>query len=444
MADKAAIEKSKTLITALTDKIAAFPCDIDPRVKAKEQHLLASGQAFVEGELEKDRISAVVAKHEEQHPPHQIECPICLEDVKVISQYSIQYFLCCGKSICWTCAQSRGGMEMKTCPMCRAPKITVYNERVVKRLKKNAASGIASAQAMLGGHYLGLSSPERVATNVKEGVRLMQLAAEQGEPSSLTQLAYFHQLGLYGLEQSKEIVNEMMTKAACAGFCMAQSSLAFSYSAKEDYTMAVKYATLACRSTTHDTNTLHPAALLGKLFYLGGGGLEKNLYLARFYLEVSEKCSSGNMTNHLILAKTLLELSEKNYGTRHPPAGYSSIPRVLYLLSKSIDRDEDTSIAQELIKELEIQNKCANCGREAESMPTKKLKQCAVCEAVSYCSRECQVKHWKDGHKSDCVKKYRPLEGLARFLPPGVSPENATLIGPDGKLINMKDLVQQA
>ena len=125
------------MIKTLTDKIAAFPCDIDPRVKAKEQHLLASGQAFVEGELEKDRISAVVAKHEEQHPPHQIECPICLEDIKVISQYSIQYFLCCGKSICWTCAQSRGGMEMKTCPMCRAPKITVYNERVVKRLKKN-------------------------------------------------------------------------------------------------------------------------------------------------------------------------------------------------------------------------------------------------------------------------------------------------------------------
>lgn len=331
-------------------------------------------------------------------------------------------------------------MEMKTCPMCRAPKITVWNERAIKRLKKGAARGVASAQSTLGGHYLGFLSSDNVATNIEEGIRMLQLAAENGEPFSLTQLSHFHQMGLYGLERSNEIANKMLTTAANDGFCKAQSSLAFSYSAKEDYTMAVLYATLACRSTNHDT--IHPAELLGKFFYLGVGGLEKNLYLARFYLEVSEKFSSGNMTNHLILAKTLLELSEKNYGTRHPPAGYSSIPRVLYLLSKSIDHDEDNPVAQELVKELEIQNKCANCCREAESTPTKKLKQCAVCEAVSYCSRDCQVKHWKDGHKSDCVKKYRPLEGLARIFPPGTNLENATLIGPDGKLINMKNLMQ--
>ncbi len=436
------IEKSKPLIKSLTNKIASFPSDIDPRVKAKEQHSLSVGQAYVEIELEKDRVCAVVAKHEEQYPPHQIECPICLEDVKVMGQYSIQYFVCCYKSICCKCAQSKGGREMKTCPMCRAPELTEeWNERVVNRLKRGVARGVASAQTMMAGYYLGFSSPDNVATNVEEGVRMMQLAAESGDPFSLTQMAYFRKIGLYGIERDLEIANEMLTTAANNGFCAAQSSLAFSYSRKEDYTMAVLYATLASRSAHHD-NQIHPAQLLGKFFYLGVGGLEKNLCLAQFYLEISEKYSSGNMTNHLILAKTLLELSEKNYGTRHPPAGYSSIPRVLYLLSKSIDRDEDNPVAQELIKELKIQNKCANCGREAESMPAKKLKQCAVCEAVSYCSRDCQVKHWKDGHKSDCVKKFRPLEGLARCFPPGTNLENSKLICPDGKLIDMKDFMQ--
>lgn len=69
MADKSLIEKSKTVIKSLTNKIASFPCDIDPRVKAKEQHSLSLGQAFVEIELEKDRVCAVVAKHEEQILP---------------------------------------------------------------------------------------------------------------------------------------------------------------------------------------------------------------------------------------------------------------------------------------------------------------------------------------------------------------------------------------
>ena len=428
------IEKSKAMLKTLKSKIASFPSDIDPRIKAKEQFSVAAGEDYIEKQLEKERMNAVLAKHEELNPPYLIECPICLEDVRVKSRYSVQFLGCCGKSICWTCAQSKEGQEMTTCPMCRSPKDGTYNERFMKKLKKSADRGIASAQFLLSAYYLGFAVPEQGPTNIKEGISLIQLAAEQGDPSALTQLTHFHQLGLFGLERSPEIENTMTTKAANAGFCMAQASLAFSYSAEEDYTMAVAYATLACRSISHE-NMKHPAQLLGTFFYLGVGGLEKNLYLARFYLELAQRFSTGNMTNHLILAKTLLELSEKNYGTRYPPAGYSSIPSVLYLLSKAIDRDEDISESQELIKELEIHTKCANCGQAAESMPSKKLKQCAVCEAVSYCSRNCQVKHWKDGHKKDCVKKYRPMEGIARILPPGMSMENATFIGPDGELI---------
>ena len=427
------IEENKAMIKTLKNKIASFPSDIDPRIKAQEQFLVGVGEDIVEKQLEKERMNAVLAKHEELYPPNQIECPICLEDVRLKCRYSAQFFPCCGQNICMTCAQSKGGQEMTTCPMCRSPKNTEYSEHIL-RLKKSADRGVAAAQCMLGACYLGFADSKQ-ATNVEEGIRLMQLAAEQGDPNALASLTHFQQLRLFGLERSPELENKMLTKAAHAGLCVAQTSLAWRYSREEDYTMAVTYATLACRATNHD-NMIHPAQQLGKFFYNGVGGLEKNLYIAKFYLELAEKFSNGNTTNHLILAKTLLELSEKNYGTRHPPAGYSSIPRVLHLLNKAIDRDEDISESQELIKELEIHKKCANCGREAESMHSKKLKQCAVCEAVSYCSRDCQVKHWKDGHKKDCVKKYRPLEGIARFLPPGASVENmknATFIGPNGE-----------
>ncbi|KAI7840083.1 hypothetical protein COHA_006213 [Chlorella ohadii] len=42
---------------------------------------------------------------------------------------------------------------------------------------------------------------------------------------------------------------------------------------------------------------------------------------------------------------------------------------------------------------------CAQC-----STPAMHLKRCAACKQVSYCSRECQVKHWKEGgHKDACT-----------------------------------------
>ena len=35
-------------------------------------------------------------------------------------------------------------------------------------------------------------------------------------------------------------------------------------------------------------------------------------------------------------------------------------------------------------------------------LPREKIKKCKACKLVEYCSRECQVKDWKNGHKKDC------------------------------------------
>eukprot|EP00548_Thalassiothrix_antarctica_P009118 CAMPEP_0194157676 /NCGR_PEP_ID=MMETSP0152-20130528/72882_1 /TAXON_ID=1049557 /ORGANISM="Thalassiothrix antarctica, Strain L6-D1" /LENGTH=380 /DNA_ID=CAMNT_0038866255 /DNA_START=77 /DNA_END=1219 /DNA_ORIENTATION=+ len=42
-----------------------------------------------------------------------------------------------------------------------------------------------------------------------------------------------------------------------------------------------------------------------------------------------------------------------------------------------------------------------------------KLFRCGSCKAQSYCSKECQIKHWKSGHKEEC-KKY--LDNLANAI----------------------------
>ena len=45
---------------------------------------------------------------------------------------------------------------------------------------------------------------------------------------------------------------------------------------------------------------------------------------------------------------------------------------------------------------------CWQCKKEASS--TVKLSRCGKCSLATYCSRECQLLHWKAGHKTECKK----------------------------------------
>ena len=43
---------------------------------------------------------------------------------------------------------------------------------------------------------------------------------------------------------------------------------------------------------------------------------------------------------------------------------------------------------------------CAGCGR-----PSEQLRSCSGCRSAAYCSRQCQLKHWKEGgHKRECKR----------------------------------------
>ena len=44
-------------------------------------------------------------------------------------------------------------------------------------------------------------------------------------------------------------------------------------------------------------------------------------------------------------------------------------------------------------------NLCSQCFRS----PAPRLLRCTGCKVLSYCSRECQRRSWKDGHKEECI-----------------------------------------
>ncbi|KAL3802752.1 hypothetical protein ACHAWO_010100 [Cyclotella atomus] len=71
-----------------------------------------------------------------------------------------------------------------------------------------------------------------------------------------------------------------------------------------------------------------------------------------------------------------------------------------------------TSVADNEIKE---PKSCANCGQEETD--DAKLKGCAACKLVKYCSRDCQVSH-RSRHKKACNKRTAELHEEALFRQP--------------------------
>ena len=53
---------------------------------------------------------------------------------------------------------------------------------------------------------------------------------------------------------------------------------------------------------------------------------------------------------------------------------------------------------------------CESCAREREP-GERKFQRCSGCQFVHYCSRECQVSDWREGHKAMCLS-YRRRRGI--------------------------------
>lgn len=59
-------------------------------------------------------------------------------------------------------------------------------------------------------------------------------------------------------------------------------------------------------------------------------------------------------------------------------------------------------------------SKCSSYSCENVESHPREFKVCSLCEIVKYCSRECQIQHWKDGHKkiSKKIRKKKKKEKM--------------------------------
>jgi TPR repeat protein len=51
---------------------------------------------------------------------------------------------------------------------------------------------------------------------------------------------------------------------------------------------------------------------------------------------------------------------------------------------------------------------CAACGTHETTR--RPLKNCQQCHTTHYCNRDCQMKHWKEGHKRQCKRLQKEHE----------------------------------
>jgi MYND finger len=126
------------------------------------------------------------------------------------------------------------------------------------------------------------------------------------------------------------------------------------------------------------------------------------------------------------LAALVFALKEELFDGVTNHVGYSCIPEVLFwkrqLAAANAGGRSMTGwpTAYDAYTEESCVQSCACCGKKArddtrgmagaiaagkasESPSVIKIKRCLQCRSVGYCSSECQKKHWKMGHKVDCL-----------------------------------------
>ena len=79
----------------------------------------------------------------------------------------------------------------------------------------------------------------------------------------------------------------------------------------------------------------------------------------------------------------------------------SLVPRAFYWLKKAVKLGENDATGMMRQMEETFNKACAQCNKSASAA---KLTRCAKCKLFHYCGRQCQVAHWRAGHKDDCVK----------------------------------------
>lgn len=125
------------------------------------------------------------------------------------------------------------------------------------------------------------------------------------------------------------------------------------------------------------------------------------------------------LERHIGIPASCLRVCHENKGSLVPAFEddfpLSSIRKQKQVIICEVKDDKETEFLSIPFKQhVSSSCKCSSCGRSQADLETK-LKRCTRCMYVSYCSRDCQSKHWST-HQRDCRKGFRASIGLPFYV----------------------------
>jgi len=199
-----------------------------------------------------------------------------------------------------------------------------------------------------------------VPQNDKEAIKWYQKSADQGHAKAQFNLGVMYENGQCVPQSDKEAV-KWYQKAADQGLAIAQFNLGVMYGNARGVTQSNKQAVKWYQKAA-EQGIANAQLSLGAMLAIGRG----------------------------------VPQSDKEAVQKAADQGLAEAQQSLELLKPMIHSKEAASVNSSELPS-STSTGCANCGDVA---PT--LRTCSRCKVVSYCSKECQVAHWKLGHKVAC------------------------------------------
>jgi len=271
---------------------------------------------------------------------------------------------CCGKGMHLHCDKRvmRSTMpqaQKDRCPECREELPGSYEENI-KKVRVWVDKGKAWAQTNLANKYY---SGNGVKQSYEDAIKYYSMAVKQGDPNAMHDLALMYAHG-QGVAQSFEKATELHAMAANRGHATAQAHLGNAYSngkgVVQSYEKASELYTLAAKQ-----GFVEAQHNLGNLYYNGDGVARSNAMARKWWLKAALQEHEESITN--------LKMVDEQEGKTTPTLSC-----------------------------------CAACGTFRTTK--RPLNACSQCHTTHYCNRDCQMTHWKAGHKRHCNRLQKEHE----------------------------------
>ena len=402
--------------------LSGSPCITTETKEAKEEFSRIA-------EDEKERIQEVADKENERimqtkrtNETVQV-CPVCLEESPVVKSHEEHQrygmlMSCCNVRHCSNCTEKSkefmfgDGMKNAKCYNCREP----YHDQTYWANTIEPNDQRHWILSSVGVDYMNGTNGLR--KNTKKAMKLMKRAAELGDAAAQDDLATAYYFGNYSdvpvcMEKARYYAEKGADQGTFISQCILANMIMTAYNGDEDDEKVLKLLTLSAYQGFYNARLSLGAFcdLKSKRMKRGSVDWRKNILLSLYWFGKSAELAEGKDPRQgggraLALFALRLDLIMRSVWHPRPvynhdlPPGYSHIPFYTWALAKGGQHTAELTSREASFDNHSRKNGCANCG--IASQEDEQFKQCARCKAFHYCSKKCQVEHWKAGHKVDC------------------------------------------